>query len=115
MTTPHRATPEQWADQEAWAVDDDDSSCILELRARIEELEAAHLEAPMTKPRAASAEARPAGLVERVLNAMDEHVRVTRYAEARATIRGVIAAAKEADITHADTLIHWLEQEADRG
>ena len=39
MTDQYRATPEQWAAQLAWAVDDDDSSCILELRARIETLE----------------------------------------------------------------------------
>ena len=40
MTDQHRATPEQWAAQKAWAVDDEDSSCILELRARVEALEA---------------------------------------------------------------------------
>jgi hypothetical protein len=39
MTKPHRATPEQWADQERWAHDNADSSCLLELRARIEALE----------------------------------------------------------------------------
>ena len=42
MTDQHRATPEQWANQEAWAVDDDDSACILELRARVEALEELH-------------------------------------------------------------------------
>ena len=40
MNDQHRATPKQWDKQKAWAVDDDDSSCILELRARIETLEA---------------------------------------------------------------------------
>jgi hypothetical protein len=39
MTDQYRATPEQWTAQARWAVDDDDSSCILELRARIETLE----------------------------------------------------------------------------
>lgn len=41
MTTPHRATPEQWANIERWGAADhhSDSSCILELRARIEALE----------------------------------------------------------------------------
>ena len=39
MSTPHRATPEQWADHERWT-HDHDSSCLLELRARIEALEA---------------------------------------------------------------------------
>ena len=42
MTNQHRATPDQWADQEAWARDDADSSCILELRARVEALEELH-------------------------------------------------------------------------
>ena len=42
MTDQHRATPEQWAETEKWALGDElDSSCILELRARIEALEAA--------------------------------------------------------------------------
>ena len=40
MTDQHRATPKQWDKQKAWAVDDDDSSCILELRTRVEALEA---------------------------------------------------------------------------
>jgi len=40
MTNQHRATPEQWEYQERWASDDDDASCILELRCRIEALEA---------------------------------------------------------------------------
>ena len=38
MTNQHRATPEQWAKQEKWA-SVADSSCILELRARVEALE----------------------------------------------------------------------------
>jgi hypothetical protein len=44
MTNQHRATPEQWEYQERWASDDDDASCILELRCRVEALEAAQLE-----------------------------------------------------------------------
>ena len=45
MTDQHRATPEQWAETEKWAQGDElDSSCILELRSRIESLEAAQLE-----------------------------------------------------------------------
>ena len=39
MSRPHRATPEQWANHERWT-SDHDSSCLLELRARIEALEA---------------------------------------------------------------------------
>ena len=90
MTDQHRATPEQWAETEKWAQGDElDSSCILELRSRIESLEAAQQDKldrlialdredptpdpPMDELRAASAEARPAGsLVERVANAISE-------------------------------------------
>jgi hypothetical protein len=108
MTDQHRATPQQWAETEKWALEDElDSSCILELRSRIEALEAAQLEqtesnrfctdaivrrvealeAPMTELRAASAEARPAGLVERVADVLGHHGDGT----ARAAIRDVAA------------------------
>jgi len=43
MTNQHRATPDDWAQQEDWANRSafSDSSCIIELRSRIEALEAA--------------------------------------------------------------------------
>jgi hypothetical protein len=41
MTKQHRATPEQWESIERYAGSSDPYSCILELRARIEALEAA--------------------------------------------------------------------------
>jgi hypothetical protein len=48
MTDQHRATPEQWEYQEKWGQrsfePDIDSSCLLELRARVKALEAAQLE-----------------------------------------------------------------------
>jgi len=167
MTNQHRATPAQWAETEKWAQGDElDSSCILELRARIEALEAAQLDqaeshrfctdaivrrvealeasAGIGKPVAPVNTSGPAGtLVERVEeaimnedwlnNGLDESVcsdddpnyRYTSAAcnrgqsfhtlQARAAIREVIAAAKKADFIHASTLVHWLEQEADRG
>jgi hypothetical protein len=40
MSNHHTARPGEWADQENWACHDADSSCILELRARVEALEA---------------------------------------------------------------------------
>ena len=40
MTKQHKATPEQWSSHEKAAGIDGYSSCILELRARIEALEA---------------------------------------------------------------------------
>ena len=33
------ATPDQWAYQEHWAVEDSDAACLLELRAKVEALE----------------------------------------------------------------------------
>jgi hypothetical protein len=64
MTTPHRATPKQWEVigicKEEGKIPWPTATCLLELRARIEALEAAQREAPMTELRAASAEARPA-------------------------------------------------------
>jgi hypothetical protein len=46
--TEYRATPEQWEYQEKWGQrsfePDIDSSCLLELRARVKALEAAQLE-----------------------------------------------------------------------
>jgi hypothetical protein len=44
MTKPHRATPEQWESIERWAEDNVYDACFLELRARIEDLEADALE-----------------------------------------------------------------------
>jgi hypothetical protein len=137
MTDQHRATPEQWADCEEgarlWSGAFD---CILELRARIEALEAAQqdkldrliaLDAAdptpdpaMAELRAASAEVRPAGgLVERVAGSIDSTVEFNpdSYApEARAAIREVAAWLSEH--TDDDASAYWaerLEQEADRG
>jgi hypothetical protein len=149
MTESHRATPEQWThvaicaemkQQVPWATAD----CLLELRARVEALEADQLEqaeshrfctdaiarrvealeaapqdkldrlialdaadptpdAAMTKLRAASAEARPAGgLVERVaqgIAAADDEglTNMTWNYHARAAIREVAAWLREND------------------
>ncbi len=121
MTTPHRATPEQWEVveicREEGKIPWPTAACLLELRARIEELEAAQLEAPMTEPRAASAEARPAGgLVERVALALDSSCPQDEYVinDCRAAIREVAAWLE------ARGSAHWLSvavlnREADRG
>ena len=142
MSTPHRATPEQWANLEActrtypgqWG------DCVLELRARVEALELAHRiqsgtltsaeqdemgvvpvvdmeaavhraaaearDAAMGELRAASAEARPGGLVEGL---MEQGYGKTH---ARAAIRIVAAWLRTGRLLHAAEL---LEQEADRG
>jgi hypothetical protein len=124
----------------AWEV----AKLISGLTARIEALEAAQLEqaesnrfcvdaivrrvealeSPMAELRAASAEARTGGLVERVANAI-YNVPHDSAAEARAAIREVAAASadenpfdslNEAAEHHGwDAAVGWLEQEADRG
>jgi hypothetical protein len=101
------------------------ADCIQEIFSRIEALEAAQLEAPMTELRAASAEARPAGgLVERVEEAIiTGMVDGDRHA-ARAAIREVAAWLRENDsacqmggdaAATADLLEQELREEADRG
>jgi hypothetical protein len=130
VTTPHRATPLQWR-----LVEEDDAqapSCILELRARVEALEAAQheqaeshrfcfyaivrrveaLEAPMTELRAASAEAQPAGgLMERVRRTIRDNAPCS-HSNARAAICEVAKWLRENDCGY--NAIRWLEQEADR-
>jgi hypothetical protein len=111
MTTPHRATPEHWEhvqisagmkQQIPWATAD----CILELRSRIEALEATQ-HAPTT------ADARPGGLVERVVEALADEFQPsgTWHDEARAAIREV-AAWLDTKGQHGCSL--WLREEADQ-
>jgi hypothetical protein len=115
------------------------SATILELRARVEALEAAQLEqaeshrfctdaivrrvealeAPMTELRAASAEAQPGGsLLERVANAMGPQSQAAMdagelpHGAARAAIREVAKWLRAGRMLHAAEL---LEQETDRG
>jgi len=54
MTTPHRATPEQWESVQLHADPDANchrDSCILELHYRVEALEAAQQPTPPSHPR----------------------------------------------------------------
>ena len=104
------ATPDQWAYQEHWAVEDSNAACLLELRARVEALEAAEqASAP------ASAEARPApasSLVERVASAIDNapyDEDLHQWDEARAAIREIAAALLQAEHRSAS---NWLLKEA---
>jgi hypothetical protein len=105
MSTPHRATPEQWADLGAFA--SDTRACILELRARVEALEAAQ-NAPTTT------EHRPGGLAERVARVLRDapHPFGDWSPEARAAIREVAKWLRAGRMLHAAEL---LEQETDRG
>jgi hypothetical protein len=143
MSTPHRATPEQWAkceeDARLWS---GALNCILELRARIAALEAAHSPQPdkldrlialdaadpnwepnpaMTELRAASAEARPAGgLVERVAARIEYGIDAELDPEgiARAAVRDVAAWLESESEAHLGNGKHWavrMRSEADRG
>jgi hypothetical protein len=132
MTDQHRATPEQWEVveicREEGKIPWPTATALLELRARIEALEAAQQdkldrlialdqEAAMDELRAASAEARPAGLVERVaqgIAAADDEglTNMTWNYHARAAIREV-ATWLDTKGQHGCSL--WLREEADRG
>ena len=105
MTDQHRATPEQWAMLEEQSAPEYDST-ILELRARVEALEAAQ-HAPTTT------DARPGGLVERVVEALADEFQPsgTWHDEARAAIREV-AAWLDTKGQHGCSL--WLREEADQ-
>jgi hypothetical protein len=126
MTDQHRATPEQWASIERWgsAGPWDGYSCILELRARIEALEAAQqdkLDRLIAQDRTPTTKARPGGLAGRVAEAMGPQTQAAQeagelpYSTARAAIREAAAAAKDLRFTTAKALIDWLDREADRG
>ena len=114
MTDQHRATPEQWEVVEIcseegripWPTAD----CLLELRARIEAMEAAQQirvfsaeeVAPIVVP---ASVARPGGLVERV--------ETRAGGDGRAAIREVAKSAKDLRFTTAQALIDWLERESE--
>jgi len=121
MTNQHRATPEQWKTVEIYAEDGSDEdnatdSCLLELRDRIEQLEAAQ------RPNPAPTGAPTGSLVERVADAIAAEPFLsspTPVRKARAAIREVAAAVIEWH--DSDQLIRtaweagkWLEQEANR-
>ena len=66
--TKHRATSSQWSGIERFARFGEYDSCIIELRDRVKALEAAAK--PVDELQAASAEARPGGLVVGVAKAL---------------------------------------------
>ena len=139
MSGQHRATPSDWfqVEQAARFGERPDYNCILELRARVEALEdgatCPHIVSsdegtsycglaeqgaapvtPMDELRAASAEARPGGLVERVGRAIDAapyDEDLHQWDEARAAIRAVASWLRTGLLMHAADL---LEMEADR-
>jgi hypothetical protein len=115
MTKQHKATPDDWAQQEGWANRRvfSDSSCIIELRARIEALES-------TQQKIRSGPESP--LVERVADAIAAQATsagIVNDRPARAAILEVAAALL--DWWDSDEVARtgweaakWLEQEASR-
>jgi hypothetical protein len=140
MTNQHRATPDEWAQQEDWANRRvfSDSSCIIELRDRLEALEAAQqplaftgkVVAPITRDRDETGDylivhdtPAPAGsLVERVADAIAAQATsagIVNDRPARAAILEVAAALL--DWWDSDEVARtgweaakWLEQEANQ-
>ena len=113
-----KATPECWEWQEKWAskeVPDEDSSCFLELRARVEALEAQAGNYPEI-PDSSTSPTVAGGLVERITLAIDrapfdegDHL----WDEARAAILEVARWLREQG-TPASGWAMRLEQEAGR-
>lgn len=104
--TDYKATPEDWELQSKWASDCQDARCLLELRARVEALEA------NSKPTPNPIQIR-GSLVERVAYAItgDSDGPINWKPEARAAIREVAAWLREA---HSWTVVPAvLEQEAE--
>ena len=111
----YKATPEQWVNLERRQLGGNDLVCAaLELRARVEALEANHPEKPDSSACADS-------LVERVSCAIDGRINPDQWLHqdaARAAIREVAAALVEwhdsDQFRSAWEAAKWLEQEAER-
>jgi hypothetical protein len=106
------ATPEQWRDMEQWTKQPSShgsySNCIVELRCRVEALEAA-----ANYPAKPDSSTAPAGsLVQRVAQAIaDDGCAVDVWHDiARAAIREVAAWMRQNEIGYAAAA--WLEREA---
>jgi hypothetical protein len=117
MKVDYRATEEQWECIEGAAQRYSIASCVLELRARIEALEAAQQQpAPATEESPATAPTAPAGeLVERVAKALHDatHPAGNWRPEARAAIREV-ASWLRSDGPGWPSIASLLEKEANR-
>lgn len=143
--TDYKATPEQWAQVEAWmAIESEYSACVLELRARVEALEkdatedsaSTHFvfDAIIKRLEALEANSKPSPnssqigsfLVERVAAAIHPNrcADPNLYLhEARAAIREVAAWLREQKAVDLPDHTQWaaaraadvLEQETDRG
>jgi hypothetical protein len=138
MTNQHQATPDDWAQQEDWANRSafSDSSCIIELRDRIEALEATQqplaftgkVVAPITRDRDETGNylivhdtPAPAGsLVERVADAIAAQATSAGIVNDRPARAALCVVADAALQMHPDKNLTWervalwLAQEASR-
>lgn len=140
--TDYKATPEDWESQSNWASDCEDARCLLELRARVEALEAAQQQpepideeendrrfhacmdliknATPEQIRAAAGLLERSSLVKRVALAISgiedsscwDEEAVNWAPEARAVIREVAAWLRSQDLSTGDYWAGRLEQEA---
>jgi hypothetical protein len=99
--TDYKATPEDWELQSKWAIDCQDARCLLELRARVELLEANYKPTPNPSQIRSS-------LVERVMTAIE---RADGDDEARAAIHEVLSYLCEHELI-GNYARRQLEQEA---
>ena len=112
MTTPHKATPGDWRQVETHArANSPTGSVILELRDRIEALEAAANRQAILD----GSPAPTAGLVERVKAAIAferEEISPEYGYEARAAIRVVAEHIRQIGCLNSNAIAQWLEMEA---
>jgi hypothetical protein len=107
----YKATLKQWEQVQSWSRDKDisvscDAACVLELRARVEALEATSKPSPNSSQIGSS-------LVERVEDALMHEVGLRPMA--RAAIREVAAwMTSNPDVYFPPALVFAIEQEAER-
>ena len=119
MSTPHRATAEEWSQIEKYAatdLNDDYAICLLNIRARVEALEGAANYRQQDEDVERALEPTPTGsLVERVRTAIVEHGDGETYRdEARAAIHEVAHWLRERGGYPDAWMAQMLEQEAER-
>ena len=115
MSTPHRSTPEHWATVERYAQQvSSTDDCLLELRSRVEALEAG-----ATCPHSEDSSAHPASsLVEKVALKIAHKgcfLPTDVYGEdARAAIREVATWLEARGLSSGISAARWLLEEVDR-
>ena len=111
--TDYKATPEDWELQSQWASDCADARCLLELRARVEALEANSKPTPNDRQIRSSLVERVAETLHAVTGAEPGEPPELWKPEARAAIREVAAWLGEQGTPATDWGIR-LQQEAER-